>query len=188
MKAHVVYGSKRGGTAGLAEMIGAEFRRHGWDAEVSDATVAGPVADADVVVVGGALYLNRWHRAARRFVRRNADALGARQVWLFSSGPLDESARPGDTAPVPQVQALAQRVEARGHMTFGGRLEKDAKGFIARSMAKTSAGDFRDPEHVREWVDLIVRETVMPGTLVLPRQRSAETQPAPTTSGFAPLS
>src|SRR3954452_24752277 len=169
MKALVGYGSKRGGTAGLAEMIGAELRQRGWEAEVRDASADDEWTIPDIVVVGGALYINRWHRAARAFVRRHTHALSSVPVWLFSSGPLDDGARAGDTAPVAQVQALARRVEARGHMTFGGRLEKDAKGFIARSMAKTSAGDFRDPEQVQEWVDQIIHETVLPGEVVLPR-------------------
>ena len=33
--------------------------------------------------------------------------------------------------PVPQVQELLERIGARGHVTFGGRLPADAKGFPA---------------------------------------------------------
>lgn len=158
MKALVVYGSERGGTAGLAQMIGAAFQREGWDAEVRDAGLDLPLGNADIVVVGGALYLNRWHKAARSFVRRHAGGLTQLPMWMFSSGPLDDSARAGDLAPVPQVQELARLVEARGHMTFGGRLEAGARGFLARSMAKNNSGDWRDPAQVAEWVHEIVHE------------------------------
>jgi len=79
-------------------------------------------------------------------------------VWLFSSGPLDQSAASGDVAAVPQVQEIARRLEARGHMTFGGRLARDAKGFGARSMAKRYAGDYRDPSQVASWVRQIIHE------------------------------
>ena len=48
----------------------------------------------------------------------------------------DDTARSGATAPVEQVQEIARRIEARGHMTFGGALSPDAHGFFARSMAK----------------------------------------------------
>jgi menaquinone-dependent protoporphyrinogen oxidase len=71
-------------------------------------------------------------------------------VWLFSSGPLDGSAAE-DIPPVPQVQELLERIGARGHVTFGGRLSADAKGFPASAMAKTHAGDWRDPERIRGW-------------------------------------
>ena len=43
-------------------------------------------------------------------------------VWLFSSGPLDDSAAEGDIPAVPQVQQVAKEIRARGHRTFGGRL------------------------------------------------------------------
>lgn len=174
MKALVVFGSKRGGTAGLAEMIGAAFRSEGWIAEVWSAAVPSNANDADVVVIGGALYLNRWHPDARRFVRQHRAQLSTRPVWLFSSGPLDASARPGDVAPVPQVQQLARDISARGHMTFGGRLERNARGVFARSMAKTSAGDWRDPQQIAEWVHGIVRQVTPNPEVVLPRQRAAE--------------
>ncbi len=191
MKALVVYGSERGGTAGLADMVAEAFRREGWEAEVRDAAAGGgSVSDADAIVVGGALYMNRWHAEARKFVQRNHDALAAMPVWLFSSGPLDESARPGDIAPVTGVQELARRIEARGHMTFGGRLAPDAKGFIASRMAKKYAGDWRDPQHVREWVHQIIHdfvpvEAVVPaaqaaGEARIPAQRSRQRATSPT--------
>jgi menaquinone-dependent protoporphyrinogen oxidase len=183
MNALVVYGSKRGGTAGIAEMIGAELEKHGWTVEVRAAGDRGPVDTPDMVIIGGAIYTNHWHPDAREFVRRHEPVLKVTPVWLFSSGPLDDSARQGDLAPVPQVQNIARRIEARGHMTFGGRLAPDAKGFVAHSMAKRYGGDYRDPEHVAEWVRMILREFVPVEAVVpaavkerLPAQRQAGAQ------------
>jgi menaquinone-dependent protoporphyrinogen oxidase len=185
MKVLVVFGSERGGTAGLAQMIGAEFERRGITAEVRNATAPGPV-DADVVVIGGALYLDRWHSDARHFVRRRRLELAGKRVWLFSSGPLDDSARAGDLAPVTQVRELAAAIDAHGHMTFGGRLEPGAKGLIARSMARKLAGDYRDPAQVAEWVAQIchaLAPTVTPaapiGAVSVPQQRGRTRQHAP---------
>lgn len=182
MKVLVVFGSERGGTAGLARMIGTAFQRRGWTAEVRDAIVPGRI-DADLVVLGGALYMGRWHANARRFAREHRSELRDVPVWLFSSGPLDESARAGDIAPVGQVQAVAAGLEAHGHMTFGGRLEAKPKGFLARRMARTMAGDWRDQMHVEEWVQQILREftpvtvdlTVLErrDPIVLPKPRTA---------------
>lgn len=150
----VVYGSKRGGTAGIARAIGDGFTDRGHRADVVTARAAGPhaTAEVDVVIVGGALYTNRWHRDARRFVRTNSEFLRARPVWFFSSGPLDDSAREGRIPPTAQVQRLLHLVDARGHMTFGGLLFPDAKGFLARRMATHKAGDWRDPDQIGEWV------------------------------------
>ena len=157
-RALVVYGSKRGGTAGLAQMIGAELQRYGWEVVVQDAAEPADLRGLDLVLIGGALYLNRWHKAARSFARRREPALRTMPVWLFSSGPLDDSATSGDIAAVPQVQEIARRLEARGHMTFGGRLAADAKGLGARSLAKKYAGDYRDPVQAAAWVHQIIHE------------------------------
>jgi menaquinone-dependent protoporphyrinogen oxidase len=157
-RALVVYGSKRGGTAGLAQMIGTEFQQHGWKVTVQDAAQPAELRGIDLAVVGGALYFNRWHKAARSFARRREPALRTMPVWLFSSGPLDGSAASGDIAPVPQVQEIARHLEARGHLTFGGRLAADARGFGARSLARKSAGDYRDPGQVADWVRQIIHE------------------------------
>ena len=42
------------------------------------------------MIVGGALYAFRWHKDARRFVKRHADELAGRPTYFFSSGPLDD--------------------------------------------------------------------------------------------------
>jgi menaquinone-dependent protoporphyrinogen oxidase len=157
-RALVVYGSKRGGTAGLAQMVAGELQNQGWEVVVQDAAQPAELRGVDLVVIGGALYMNRWHKAARSFARRREPALRTVPVWLFSSGPLDDSAASGDIAAVPQVQEIARRVEARGHMTFGGRLAADAKGLGARSLAKKYAGDYRDPAQVADWVRQIIYE------------------------------
>jgi menaquinone-dependent protoporphyrinogen oxidase len=157
-RALVVFGSKRGGTAGLAQMVGAELQHYGWEVGVQDAAQPADLRGVDLVVIGGALYMNRWHKAARSFARRREPALRTIPVWLFSSGPLDDSAASGDIAPVAQVQEIARRLEARGHMTFGGRLAADAKGLGARALAKKCAGDYRSPAQVADWVKQIVHE------------------------------
>ena len=169
----VVYGSKRGGTAELARMVGKAFAERGWSVEVRPASDVTSVTGADAVVVGGALYFNRWHRDSVRFVKRHAAALRELPVWFFSSGPLDDSARAGDLAAVGQVQALAASIEVYGHMTFGGRLQTNPQGFLARWMAKTSAGDWRDPQQVREWVHQICTHDMPTDTLVSPERMAA---------------
>lgn len=154
----VAFGSKRGGTAGLAAMIGAALTEAGHEVSVSPARETHALNGFDAVIVAGALYANRWHRDARRFVRRNTDSLRRLPVWLVSSGPLDDSATVRTIAPTSQVQKLLNRVHARGHITFGGRLTPDAKGFPASAMAKTKAGDWRDAAHVGRWVASVVEQ------------------------------
>ncbi len=49
-------------------------------------------------------------------------------------------------------------IGARGHLTIGGRLEPDAKGFPTSAMAKKGAGDWRDRDQVHRWVASIVAD------------------------------
>ncbi|MGO8941751.1 MAG: flavodoxin domain-containing protein [Mycobacterium sp.] len=162
MRVLVCFGSKRGGTAGLAAMIGDALTETGHDAVVRPAKDAGELGGIDAVIVAGALYANRWHRDARRFVRRNTSELRKLPVWLVSSGPLEGSAEERDIPPTAQVAKLASRVGTRGHVTFGGRLEPDAKGFPASAMAKKMSGDWRDPAHVQRWITTVVSELERP--------------------------
>lgn len=153
----VVYGSTRGGTAGLAHLVADAFVRHHIHAEVRRAGDVRKLGEYDAVIVGGALYSNRWHPDATAFVGRNREELRRLPVWFFSSGPLDDSARSGALAPVPQVTALAREVEIRGHMTFGGLLDKRPTGLFGL-FAYGPEGDFRDRHHVGEWVERIAEE------------------------------
>ena len=154
----VAYGSKRGGTEGLAHMVADALEQEGLDAKVEPARKVRDLDGYDAVVVGGALYAYRRHRDARRFVKRHARELHDRPTYLFSSGPLDDSATNGDIPPVKGVQALMDRVGARGHVTFGGRLAPDAKGFPASAMAKKNSGDWRDAGQVRSWAHQIATQ------------------------------
>jgi menaquinone-dependent protoporphyrinogen oxidase len=169
----VTWGSKRGGTAEIARIIAAELRAQGVD--VVEAPAEKARLDAvDAVVAGGALYANRWPSGLRRFLMRRVERLRAMPIWLFSSGPLDDSADLGDIPPVQDVAILSERLGARGHATFGGRLAPDAKGFPAAAMARKHAGDWRNFERVRAWAASIAAELpeAVPGLHAEPPARS----------------
>src|SRR5512133_2256422 len=104
MRILVTYGSKMGGTAGIAELVGQALTDAGFQADVRPVSEADNIEAYDAVLVGGALYSGRWHRRARRFVKRHASTLRTRPVLLFSSGPLNGSS--AEAIPVPQVDEL----------------------------------------------------------------------------------
>ncbi|HTW07643.1 MAG TPA: flavodoxin domain-containing protein [Acidimicrobiales bacterium] len=154
----VTYGSTRGGTEGLAQMLAEGLRAEALSVEVASASKVTSTQGYEAVVVGGALYAARWHRHSRRFVKRHARELRHKPTYFFSSGPLDSSASEREIAPVRGVQALMAVVGARGHATFGGRLAPDAEGFAASAMAKRNAGDWRDQDQVRAWAHRLATE------------------------------
>jgi menaquinone-dependent protoporphyrinogen oxidase len=161
MRALVTYGSKLGGTAELARMVGSALARHGISVDVRSAATAPLPGGYGAVVVGGALYNGRWHRDARVYVRRHRDELRRVPVWLFSSGPLGDTGLDAEeVAPTNQVRALGRQIGARGHETFGGRLDPDAPGLLARAMARSQAGDWHDRDQVERWADEIAAALV----------------------------
>ncbi len=153
MRILVTHGSKHGGTEGLARAVAEGIHHAGHEVDVLPAGAVDGLAAWDAVVVGGGLYALHWVPSAARFVRRHADELSRMPVWFFSSGPLDDSASRSVIPPTRQVRRLMRLARARGHLTFGGRLDPRAKGFIARALAKDEklARDFRDLPGARDW-------------------------------------
>jgi len=158
MRILVTFGSARGGTEGLAQTVADGLRHEGFSVDLLPAGQIRGLGGYDAVVVGGALYAGRWHKAARRLVKRHAAELRQRPVYFFSSGPLDDSAARREIPPVRGVKALMKRAGARGHVTFGGRLAPDAKGFPARAMARKLSGDWRDAGQVRAWAGSVAAQ------------------------------
>ncbi|MGW9031203.1 flavodoxin domain-containing protein [Streptomyces sp. NPDC055722] len=155
----VVYGTANGSTARIAETIAEVLSKNGLTVNTLPAGTVGSVAPYDAVVAGGALYAGRWHRDARRFVRRHGRALAERPLWLFSSGPLDASASERDIPPVPGVRKALTRLNARGHVTFGGCLEEGATGWTARMILRSGkGGDFRDFARIEDWATRVAEE------------------------------
>ncbi|MET9392958.1 flavodoxin domain-containing protein [Streptomyces sp. NPDC006624] len=152
----VAYGSTNGSTAQIAEHIGEILAKEGLAVAVRPASEVTDLRPYGAVVLGGGLYAGRWQRDARRFARRHRKALADRPVWLFSSGPLDPSASERDIPPAPGVRRIADRIDARGHVTFGGRLEGEVKGRVARMIVNSGkGGDFRDFEQISRWAAMV---------------------------------
>lgn len=158
IRALVSYATKNGSTGEIAATIGDGLREAGIEVDVKDVRVVKSVTPYEIVVVGSALYMDRWRREAVRFLRRFAGELERREVWLFDSGPLDRSAET-ETKPLPKkVEPLALKVGSLGHITFGGKLDETTKGRIAHAMVKQGrGGDFRNVEQIRAWTREIVK-------------------------------
>jgi menaquinone-dependent protoporphyrinogen oxidase len=148
----VAYGTTNGSTARIAERVAEILRKEGMSAEALPAGSVTSLEPYDAVVVGGGLYAGRWHKDARRFVRRHRRALVGLPLWFFSSGPLDASASERDIPPVPAVKRAMDRLDVTEHVTFGGCLQEGARGFIARKIVSSGkGGDFRDFERIEAW-------------------------------------
>ena len=88
----VVYGTKMGSTAEIANEIGSTLRGQGLDVDVVSAEHAAGADAYDAVIVGSGVYMARWRPEVVRFLKREAMALGPKPVWFFHDGPLDHEA------------------------------------------------------------------------------------------------
>ena len=162
----VAYGTTGGGTGEIAGWIADELGAAGLPVHLMPAGEVTDVAEYGALVLGSAVYATGWHADARQFARRFAGRFAGRPVWLFSSGPLDNSADKRELRPVSQVVKIATRVGAVEHVTFGGRLTKDAAGFMAKAIVRAGkGGDFRNPERIAAWSHTIathLRPTEVP--------------------------
>lgn len=157
MRILVAVASKHGSTAELATALAAGLRHHGADVDVHAPGAVSSVADYDVVIVGSAVYRNRWLRAAREFIDEHARALLSREVFLFSSGPIVEQDRPvNNHYDVPPAMA---RTGAREHRTFAGKIDPAVLGAGERVVVRMTGarlGDFRDWDAIGSWASEIV--------------------------------
>jgi menaquinone-dependent protoporphyrinogen oxidase len=158
MKALVAVASRHGATTAIAECIGEAIRRElrdrDVDAEVDVRSVdVVPRLDAyDAVVLGSAVYMGRWLKAARTFANVHAAQLEEIPVWLFSSGPIGDPPKP-DTSP-SDVGPIMDLLHAKEHRLFPGKLDRRKLGFAERVVvgaAKAPEGDYRDWLAIEVW-------------------------------------
>lgn len=161
MRVLVAVASRHDATAEIGEAIGRHLTDAGLEVEVLAAESVGAMGAYDAAVLGSSVYMGSWLPAATKLVDRFQIDLRERPVWLFSSGPIGSPAKPeGDPAAAVQI---ARSVNAIGHRTFAGRLERDRLGLaekLVSAAVRAPDGDFRDWEAVAEWSREIVRELV----------------------------
>src|SRR5436305_11859585 len=86
-RALVSYGTKHGSTREVAEAIAETLRERGLEVDVLPADKVDDVTPYDGVVLGGAIYMGRWHPASIDFLRLHRHALAELPLAVFGMGP-----------------------------------------------------------------------------------------------------
>lgn len=156
MKVLVVVASRHGSTTEIARAIGVRLRARGLDVDVLEPMDVSSPAGYDAVVIGSAIYTGNWLKSAREFVEMHTDALSARRVWLFGSGPLADTE--SKSIPDEKIDRLTSATGSLGHHIFAGRLDRTELNRAERLLTKivhAPDGDFRDWDDVARWADQI---------------------------------
>jgi menaquinone-dependent protoporphyrinogen oxidase len=183
----VVVASRHGSTTEIARAVAARLIAPTGNASTALSAVVVPASQRpdpspfDAVVLGSAVYTGRWLEDAREYASHHATALRARQVWLFSSGPIGQPPFPPDEP--YDAAPLAAITGAREHRVFPGRLDPGLLSFGERAMVtamRAPVGDFRDWAAVTAWAGDIAATLVAPGVPVAdggPRTEEPGAQP-----------
>lgn len=151
----VAYESRNGATAEIAEAIAGELRRHGLQVDCARAgDVRGALDGYDGVVLGSAVYMRRWRRGARAFLRRHAAELERLPFWVFSSGMVGEAEPDPAWLEPAAIVARIERLGAREHVVFGGRVPEHPRNPIEKAMVRDTpaeVADLRDWDAIRGW-------------------------------------
>jgi menaquinone-dependent protoporphyrinogen oxidase len=157
MKLLVAYASKHGSTGEIAEVIGKELRKRGYQVEVKTVEEVDDPAGYEGFVLGSALYAGGWLKPAAQFLRANQGLLATRPVWLFSSGPTGEGdpneILDGWTFP-EDLRPLLETIKPKDVILFHGQINLDKLGFGERMIIKSvkaTVGDYRDWLVIRSW-------------------------------------
>lgn len=150
----VAYGTRFGSTREIAARVADRIGQDGTPVDLRAADEVGDVAAYRAVVLGSAVFDQRWVPGVRDLVHRAGAALAARPVWLFSVGSLGDRRR--------VLGALARRepkgiatvlavVRPRGYRVFAGVIDLRRWPAPSRLLFRLLGG--RDGDN-RDWADV----------------------------------
>ncbi|MDP2234477.1 MAG: flavodoxin domain-containing protein [Actinomycetota bacterium] len=160
-KVLVVYGTKTGCTAGIAEQIGKTLAENGVEVDVTPASDKPDPSAYDAIVVGSGVRASNWHGAVKEWVKTNASTLKSKPTAFFTTC-LTMGAQPEKA---DEVRAYTDPLIAESGVTpveiglFAGMNELAKfslpERLIMKAM-KAPQGDFRDLEAVAAWTRGVV--------------------------------
>ena len=153
----IVYASKRGSTEQTARRIGELLRRQGLTTEVGPAREVTHLGGFRSVLVGGSIYMGRWHHDARQFLSRHRRDLERIPFAVFALGPGKNTPEDFDQSRQQLEHALAKfpEIEARATAVFGGVIEPERLHF---PLNRAERRDLRDWDEIARWARSLTTE------------------------------
>jgi menaquinone-dependent protoporphyrinogen oxidase len=150
----VAYGTKHGSTREVAEAIARTLTTHHLEVETLPAGRVDDVTAYGGVVLGGALYMGRWHPDAAGFLERHRHALAAMPVATFAMGPrtMEEVDTASSRAQLVKALARVPEVDPFAIGVFGGVVDPRVLRF---PFSRFPASDARDWEAIRAWASKV---------------------------------
>ena len=144
----VAYASKHGSTREVAEAIAGTLHEEGLPVLIREADSVKSLEQFGAVVLGGSIYMGRWHSHAKKFVRRHHEALKAMPVALFALGYMEQDKRESSEVQLRRVLEQLPAVEPDQTAVFGGVINPAELPF---PLSKAEYQDARDWDEIRDW-------------------------------------
>lgn len=159
----VVFATKSGCTAGIAERIGESLVQLGFDVDVSSADQAGDPSGFDAVIVGSGVRAGLWHGSAKSWVAKHQEALRKMPVALYTCGLVIMQGE----EKLAEVRAYTDQIISASGLEpldvglFAGWNEPDAFSMperVVMKLMKAPRGDFRDGAAITSWTEQVARQ------------------------------
>ena len=176
MKVFVGYATANGSTRGIAERIAQGLRRHSLDVDLLPMNATVEPSGYDAVVLGSAIHAGSWLPEGHQLVEREAGALRARPLWLFSVSTLgDEESmfRPGVAdrlrrmrKETPELAQFREWIGRREHRNFAGAIRRSDWPATGRAFFRAMGGRYGDHRNwaaIDAWTEQIARSLTEEG-------------------------
>ena len=146
----IAYATKHGSTREVAEAVADTLQEHGLGVETLPAARVVDVSPYAGVVVGGALYLGRWHPDAVDFLQEHRHTLATLPLAVFGMGPRTMEEHDAEESRTQLVKALAKvpEIDPCAVAIFGGVINPHTLHF---PLSRLPASDARDWSAIRAW-------------------------------------
>ena len=154
----LAYATRYGSTQEVAETITAALREDGLEVDIQPMQEVKRLDNYDAIVLGAAIYSNRWHPDAHQFLSQHQETLRQRPAAIFALGPLST----GDRAMLRSRRQLERELEKYPWLKpvtlemFVGKLDPSKLGFFER--LGSTASDHRDWKAIRAWADALAAQ------------------------------
>jgi menaquinone-dependent protoporphyrinogen oxidase len=146
----MAYASKHGSTQEVAQVVAEELQARGVDVETRPAREVDDLRPYAGVVVGGSIYMGRWHADAIGLLARHNYALETVPLAVFGMGPrtLEPHAVESALAELRRSLAAVPEVDPAAVAVFGGVINPRSLRF---PFSRMPASDARDWTEIRAW-------------------------------------
>lgn len=151
----IVYATRSGSTAEVAQAIAEEFKKKGAIVDVCNAKDTPTVKGYTAVVIGSSIRYGSWLPEAITYIKSNKEYLSNVPVAYFNCGIFIVQKDPQKQAEVEKYNNAAKAiVKPVAEASFAGKIDMSKLSFIDKNITKAigiSNGDKRDFSTIRQW-------------------------------------